>query len=369
MPVIQTYDIYIGDLKVGNVKDNESFTEFKNSLVLLEDVSGFIGTKEAKGYGLIPTPGAITYDVEPAKLWGLYLPGYVKTVTQGALTSYFGGTQLIDLKEFAKPLVYHPSHLPVDNRTNDITIFKASPNPDGLRLTGSQNAFQQAPLNYIAFPDENRAQDERYYCIGDPTITDTPIVTWIQASENVHHPAIQATVFTLAPSQREQFNLVALYGDITSTATAAINQVAGLAADRTDTTIPFDTLAGGVFLANNYYLIGNEKIFVKEVDMLTDTTGTLEVVRAVCKGILEAHLDDAVITMVSGQSLVNHTKEAIWATSNGAVVGVGNTYLGTKLGDNPTKKGLVYGVAVGGPANITATHSSVQSGNLEVTVI
>lgn len=361
---LEAYDMYLDGVKVASLKNGALNINFNNKIVRLDQVAGFIGTADAKSYGLVPKIEATTFSVDVATLWGVLLPDYVTTVTSGSQTAYYGGTNLIDMKANAKTLMFHPIRLPISNRNNDITFWQAVVNPENMQLVGNQEAFQELMLNIEVFPDETRVLEKRYFCVGDPTITDTPLKCWIQANHKANAPAFQATAYTLAADQIEQFQGFALYGDITTTATGAINDVGNITAAQTS--IIFDTMAGGTFIADTYYKIENEYIYVTSVTYSGDTAGTLTAVRGVVGTTAAAHNDDTVITMVTGQSVVNHTNEGTWAASDETKAEVGDTYQGTTSGTTPTNKGYVYHVATGS-SNITFTHSSVASGNLAIT--
>jgi len=358
--LVRYYKIYFGGVEIGKVKNGDLSVKFNDNIVELKDIAGYIGTAEAKTYGLVPEVMFTTFHANVANLWGIYLNGYTTVITSGADKSYHGGVKLIDLFADADTLVIHPGDLDDTDRSEDFNFHLARLTPENVELIGDHSKFQEIKLNARIFPDENRSVESRYFIIGDPTITNTPLKVWTQWNKKVNIPSFHVAALSLAVGQNEQVQGMALFGDIVTTATGAIDDATDISAS--DTSIVFDTMAGGTFIADEYYVIESEYIYVTAVTMSSTTAGTLTAVRGVCGTTAAAHVDDTVITMVTGSSIENQTAQGTWASSDVAKVTIGDTYLGS----GTTLKGVANHVATG-PSNITMTLNSVASPNLVIT--
>lgn len=248
--------------------------------------------------------------------------------------------------------------VPVDNDAGDMSnsfVFWKAIIPDGQGLTwsGNKGAFQNLPVTMVALPD--LSQDKEFYLgmFGNIAANDgAPDNVWISTSSAVA-PYKHLTAATLSVGNKQDFQAWGVWAT-DGAVTAALND--GTDINTTDTTITYDTLAGGAFAVGDIIKMGTELMYVS-----ADSGTALTVVRSVMGSTAAAHLDNAVITV---QDIVRTriTEQATWASSDATKAAVGNTAGET----DDDKKGRVRNVATGS-ANVTATLTAIASPSLAIT--
>lgn len=86
------------------------------------------------------------------------------------------------LYQYAKELVIHPNSLPDDDKSKDITIFKAFPKPGPLNFTYSRQGERIANIQFLAVRDNTKPEGEDYFCIGDPSIDSDVVAPTVQST-------------------------------------------------------------------------------------------------------------------------------------------------------------------------------------------
>lgn len=309
-----------------------------------------------EGFDISVTLGI--YSTDPNFLNSVLMAGRLgaRYSSAGKLGIGFGNLK-VDLRQLAQTLRLHQYGIDDTVRDNDWYFWLASAVIDTAFEFG-KGRVKKLNVTFKIYPDTTKETRFQFGMNGD----------WAAYAEDVapdgvaiyarslYSPNRSLSAGTLADGAVQGFGAVAFYstaGDVT----AAIDDGDDISA--TDTTIVYDTLAGGAFVAGDIIGIDDELMLV-----LTNTGGdTLTVERGANGTVAAIHLDDAVITKRANVNSMEVTDIATWASSDPTKATVGNTFQSGTIAD---RKGVVSHVAAGA-TNVTATVRSVSSPNLAIT--
>lgn len=289
-----------------------------------------------------------------------------QTVLDGAITPIlsedgiaFGlGDYGISDSAFTGELNIIPSSNEVTDFSNSFLLNRAyvDLNESALIFKGSKNEFQNLPLVFNVLPDLNQQREARLGIFGDikakgDVLPEGLIVT----AGDVASPYKSMSSMTLAVSGKADVEAWGIFST-DSTLTGAINDAGGLTADETDTALTYDGYTGAQLVAGNIIKIGTELCYV-----VSATTTTAVLVRAIMGTTVAVHADDAVLTVQENIRILRLTEFVDWTSDTPAQVTVGN-----KRGQvDDTKKGRCAWVSVGTDADIKATFTDINAATFD----
>lgn len=360
-----SYEITFGGESLGLTTNGTTQISVNGSFIEVNNVEQLRGLAKLWRSGWEISVTTEMKDTSLSKISELAFPGEL-VETSGGKTAYYIGNKIVDLNDFAQELRLHPVGFDVSNTELDWTFFQALFTAP-VELAGSNEDHQTLSVTFRIIPDGTKNSEKCFGVFGNWEISQTaPKGVWIGLSERVQVPALHIPATTLEPGSADKLEGFEGDGD-SSGETAAINQGAGLLANRTDTSIPYDTLtAANAVVTGDYIQLGGatgEVMFVTDVVISTTTTGTITATRGVWGTTVAVHADSANIDILENPNVLRITQStaSAWASDDATDVTVGDTF-----SSSTNDKGLISHVS-SGTADITVTFGTVSSPAITVT--
>lgn len=112
----------------------------------------------------------------------LVIPWAQKTTVNGESKLEVGKAIGQRLFQYAKQLVLHPTSAADDDKSKDITIYKAYPKPGPIELTYSRTGERIANVTFNAVRDASKPAGKDYFCIGDPAIDGDVVAPTVEST-------------------------------------------------------------------------------------------------------------------------------------------------------------------------------------------
>ena len=339
---------------------------YKGEYVYLEDVDQLFGRVASQKVGWGCSFRVRFYEVSPAELAKLFIY-QVRQVVDGTKKALHGDTTPVNInRDVAGQLTLIPLSAPANDLSEAQTLWKSAPMIDA-KFASDRTKYQSVEVEFVAYPDPLQTNTDYpfsngYFCIGDPTATDTdPDAIGFVVGDEPKAPYIHTPAMTIYVGDKKRMTF---YGAWRAALGVTIATNAGGGVASAATTIPYDGKTSGIDLTG-YYLQkqGSNVCWHVTADSGgTAAAGNLTVVPRALYSNAGSLADNDVIDVIDPDSL------AIIPVTDGCTMASSDATKAT-IGDavSDGSKARLTGVAAGS-TNVTAEKGATTSPNVAVTV-
>lgn len=357
---IRQYDVTFNGVGLGATVEGSAAVSIEGQYTVVDNATELEGIIAQIERAIVPSFSCEFLRADFDYVQGKLLKGRVEVATDGTNQNFKLGTKNRNLhSEFNGILDLHPTGVPLSDKTQHIRFHKAAMIVEGVQFTSSREAVQTFTVSFTVFPDRDQLAGEEFGVFGDFTvISPTPVGLWLTMDKVARFPFKHVPAVSLDPSGVTRIQAYA--GFTTDSAdTLDIDDVSGLTADLTDTSLTFDALTtDNVLVDGSVIHAAGEYMIVDGAPTYTSATaGTAVLVRAAFGTTLASHANDVTLTITNAVAKQNVTDIAALASSSPSNLTIGNVFQSSVL---KNLNGIIAHVAVGS-SNFSATLNAVPS--------